>query len=335
LRLPSYRKWTDPNGLEYDIPCQPNLDKFQRTRSAQSGESLEQIAENARKLFEEVRELSQLGRADRLLCFEQLLETAHQFQLDVRGRASIQACFDRHFLENKGPRVARTSRRAFLFMCRVYRSVLTFIQAAEKLSCFRSITFHPVTQPRISSKVPRGSYPSLTQYIAAELHINEITSDMHRLLNTEKKREDFDDLRRKRRIMHAEIQTVFEYLRRASVRKQETIVHSYIGCSKLCCVFCYLFILFHGRFRVRGCHRTVYHSWETPRSFSSRAAAMEFQDALQKTFQLAKQIVASVLKGAIKSSGDLLHESTVACSIAETVSSSAVNNMTLRPRDPT
>jgi hypothetical protein len=333
--VPSHRKWTDPNGLEYDIPYRPNLDNFQRTRCAQSGESLEQIAENARKLFEEVRELSRLGGAERLLRFESLLETAHQFQLDVRGRASIQACFDRHFLDSKGPRVARTSRRALLFMCRVYRSVLTFIKAAEKLSSFRSVAFRPIDLPRVQSKVPGRSFSSLTQYVVAELHITEIASDMRHLLSREKKKEEFNSLRKERRIVHAEIQTVFEYLKRASLRKQETKVHSYIGCSRLCCVLCFCFVQFHGQFRVRGCHRTVYHRWETPRSFSSSADAMAFQNAMQKTFQFTKQILVAVLKGTIQSSDGLLHESTIACSTAETVSSSSLSEMTLRPRDPT
>lgn len=127
---------TDDHGLEYDIPCSYNFGQLQRSRTVESGETLARITDNALTLFKKVQNFGLLDDAATHPRVESLLEITHEFQIDVHGRVSIKASFGRCFPHTKGPKV----RRAFFFMGRIYRTVLTFIEAAENIPSLRCIT---------------------------------------------------------------------------------------------------------------------------------------------------------------------------------------------------
>lgn len=74
--------------------------------------------------------------------------------------------------------------------------------------------------------------------------------------------------------------------------------------------------------------------WDSPGSFHSISDALAFQNALKSTFLEIKQILIKVLGEEGKLPGDLLHESTIACSTADTIAARSVDDMTLQPRDP-
>lgn len=60
--------------------------------------------------------------------------------------------------------------------------------------------------------------------------------------------------------VHAEIQLLLFY----EQNKDVVLVVNYIGCDKLCCYLCYHFITTHAKFRVNGCHQSLYSLWMIP-----------------------------------------------------------------------
>jgi hypothetical protein len=81
--------------------------------------------------------------------------------------------------------------------------------------------------------------------------------------------------------VHAEIQMLL-YQNSGTMSPDEQgsagSVHPYIGCSKHCCLLCWLFIRIHGAFHVRGTHETVVQRWEIPMASLTKPATIKLVD---------------------------------------------------------
>lgn len=77
---------------------------------------------------------------------------------------------------------------------------------------------------------------------------------------------------------HAEIQLIVFYEENPGIR----LYSNYIGCNKQSCYLCYNFITRHGRFRVDGCHQSLYSLWTVPEAiiFADDQRATNFKHAL-------------------------------------------------------
>ncbi|KAK5074495.1 hypothetical protein LTR70_010225 [Exophiala xenobiotica] len=60
--------------------------------------------------------------------------------------------------------------------------------------------------------------------------------------------------------VHAEIQLIVFYETNMHIER----VSDYIGGDKLCCYLCYHFITMHAKFKVNGCHQSLYSLWMVP-----------------------------------------------------------------------
>lgn len=61
--------------------------------------------------------------------------------------------------------------------------------------------------------------------------------------------------------IHAEVQLLM-HLNTSNTSGPEII--PYIGCSKLCCFMCHVFIQSYGHFNTRGCHGRLFKPWTIP-----------------------------------------------------------------------
>jgi len=77
---------------------------------------------------------------------------------------------------------------------------------------------------------------------------------------------------------HAEMQLIVFYEENPSLK----LYCTYIGCNKQSCYLCYNFIEHHGRFRVDGCHQSLYSLWTVPEAitFAHDQRATNFKHAL-------------------------------------------------------
>lgn len=79
--------------------------------------------------------------------------------------------------------------------------------------------------------------------------------------------------------IHAEMQLVVFYEENPRLK----LYYNYIGCNKQSCYLCYNFIEHHGRFRVDGCHQSLYSLWTVPEAvtFAHDQRATNFKHALR------------------------------------------------------
>lgn len=101
---------------------------------------------------------------------------------------------------------------------------------------------------------------------------------------------------------------------------QKGCVSPYIGCSKLCCLLCWLLLRVHGGYHVRGTHETIMHRWEMPPILLSDAHSSEYQPILQDFLCLKKIILQQLLDQSFPlKHPKLLAQSSAALSTIETV----------------
>jgi len=98
----------------------------------------------------------------------------------------------------------------------------------------------------------------------------------------------FRELRKKPLHVHAEVELVAFYTTRG--RKHGP----FIGCSKLACFLCSMFLKFHPEFRVRGTHRKVYTGWTIP-NISNTPRAM--RTVMAKMCHELEHMVRSLILG--------------------------------------
>lgn len=151
----------------------------------------------------------------------EVIKSAFILQTDVRSRAMFQGPFVGHF--GLAFEAASKARRALLFLCRFYAAILTFTEAAARLSSFRNMSFKFVRP--FSEILPSkdGMKKEAASDVLAGLGVRSSEALMTNFLGRKKNTiakvdEDFDKARRRSCHVHAEIQLVDDF----ENRREET-----------------------------------------------------------------------------------------------------------------
>ena len=334
----SLKSWSDEAWRDYDFATagrQTNhkdcpLDEIDRLSCEASEETYEGVSRDTTSLFQRVLDFCKTTEPPTEDLAE-VIKSAFLLQTDVRSRARFQGCFVRHF----GLRFEAASRaqRALLFLCRFYAAVLTFTEAAARLSSFRNMSLRFVKPFPEVLHLKDGMKQKAVRDVLAGLSARSSEALTTKLCRGKGKTiakvdEDFDKARRQPCHIHAEIQLVDDF----ENRREETgwRVHPYIGGSKLCCYLCDSFLRHHGFFQYRGSHWKIYHKWHVPEAFKTRKTALVFENKLGLVHREAVEHVRSILRGETQPTKDPLRpESTVDLSTAATVSTQEIAKMTL------
>lgn len=142
---------------------------------------------------------------------------------------------------------------------------------------------------------------------------------LHHLENKATK-SSFHKLRGEKCHVHAEIQLLSHQTQYFKSRQEKGCVHPYIGCSKLCCLLCWLLLRVHDAYHVRGTHETIMHRWEIPAIFLTEAYTAEHQPILQDFLGLIRTLLQNLLDQPFPlRQPDLLAQSSAALSTTKTV----------------
>lgn len=182
------------------------------------------------------------------------------------------------------------------FLGRLRSCYLTLIEAAETIASFCNVSIVPVDHPPLY--IHRPTLPPLEAVFRwADLTLNQNTVQNFMdanatVINVEQSfKERGREASSKPLSVHAEIQLVFHIAKTIGSLVTMKEIYPYIGCSKLCCFLCYVFILSFGQggslFRIRGCHGKVYPSWSLPNADRLQEnMATELYSALRKTLDI-------------------------------------------------
>ena len=336
--LRSSKSWSDEAWRGYDFTTSVSeiidqdrpLDEIDRRSCEASEEHCEEVRRATTLLFQRVLGFCRTTYSP-IEDLAEVIKSALVLQTDVRSRARFQGCFVGHF--GLAFEAASRARRALLFLCRFQAAVLTFIEAAPRLSSFRNMSFQLVKPFSKVSPLEDGMKQKTASDALAEVSAPSCEEAMTKLYRgknktTAKVDKDFEEARRLPCCVHAEIQLVDDF----ENRREETgwRVHPYIGGSRLCCYLCDSFLRHHGFFQCRGSHWKIYHRWHVPETFKTRKAALVFKNILQLVHREAVEHVRSITRGEAKSTKDPLRpESTVDLSTAATVPIQEMAEMTL------
>lgn len=257
------RKWTDDRGLDYELPIKSHgdLGEAEASEAARTGDSFASVEESVDKLFENIRALCRASERIENSPLKQVMRDTFYLWKGVRTRSAIRARL-RHCFEDdtKG---RKDGQKALLCLCRIYHCVCTFVEAAEKLPLSDSFEVVPVPYQRLEASNPgrESTSPTLVaKRLGLTFHGNVWANYLARETS------NFAKLVRKKRRMncvHAEIRAIHYHTLHLSCHAGSS-THTYIGCSKLCCLLCYWFIRWHGQFTTRGSHETIFHLWDLP-----------------------------------------------------------------------
>jgi hypothetical protein len=130
----------------------------------------------------------------------------------------------------------------------------------------------------------------------------------------------FRKLRGEKCHVHAEIQLLSHQTQFFTSQHGDGCVHPYIGCSKLCCLLCWLLLRVHGAYQVRGTHETIMHRWEIPAVLLTEVYTAEYLPILQDFFRFIRMLLQNLLDQPfpLRHPG-LLAQSSAALSTTETV----------------
>jgi hypothetical protein len=152
------RNWIDDNENEFQFSG-ASLDEDENiSRAALSAQSLKNINDEVDSIFKLVDQVSSLdenedGHLGRAI-LKQLLPSLFSVWRSPRFQASIKARLRARFQDSQNSEKRQNEAvTALKFLCRVYYSVDTFIQAAESMPIFKSVECIPIPlQPTISTK---------------------------------------------------------------------------------------------------------------------------------------------------------------------------------------
>lgn len=176
----------------------------------------------------------------------------------------------------------------------------------------------PTTPKKKKSKVIQ-TQQTLIQ-IAATLGLELRGAGWIKHLQKNKTEENFNGLRAQKCHVHAEIQLLSH--QKTSVSSQDEIgkVHPYIGCSKRCCLLCWLFIRTDASFQVRGSHETVMHRWEIPTRLLLDPSTTQLHLISNDFFYFIKTILQNLFNQSFPlKPPELLAQSSAALSTTQTV----------------
>ena len=322
------RNWIDDNENEFQFSG-ASLDEDENiSRAALSAQSLKNINDEVDSIFKLVDQVSSLdenedgdlGRA----ILKQPLPSLFSVWRSPRFQASIKARLRARFQDSQNSEKRQNEAvTALKFLCRVYYSVDTFIQAAESMPIFKSVECIPIPlQPTISTKATPNPVrePATPLEIAKSLglYIRGV-GWLHHLENKAIKN-SFRRLRGEKCHVHAEIQLLSHQTQFFKSRHEDGCVHPYIGCSKLCCLLCWLLLRAHGAYHVRGTHETIMHRWEIPTVLLTEAYTAEYQPILQDFLGFIRLLLQNLLDQPFPfRHSRLLAQSSAALSTTQTV----------------
>ncbi|KAF1948947.1 hypothetical protein CC80DRAFT_485288 [Byssothecium circinans] len=331
-----YHSWVDDNGNKFKIPVGSSTRVDAESETAMTGGSWENINDEVGDIFDKVEKLSQFNLVDdaaapftdsQASLLKELMTITLSHWKSVRHRSAIKAKLQNRFRDAKqGHKRQKVVITALKFLCRVYLSVVTFIDAAEKTSMFQSIECVPIqVPPQQSQRDPSRETP---MEVLKSLRIEVTGNGWADHLQQQRTKVDFYRFREQKRHMHAELQLLYNYDAFYSPRDEGSYVHPYIGCSKRCCLLCYCFILAHGGFKLRGTHETIMGKWELPTIFPSAESRAEFQSASEHLFRIIIAILQNLFRKSFPpTSLELLAQSSAALSTARTVSDQELGQM--------
>lgn len=276
--LPTH-SWIDDNESKFQFPV-ASLDEVENiSKAVLSAQSLKNIKDEVDSIFKLVDQLASVDEEedDRLnrTILKQLLPSLFSIWRSPKFQASIKARLRVQLQDSKiSERRQHESFTALKFLCRIYFSVDVFIQAAQSKPIFKSVECIPVPlQPAVPTKATSNPVQPQTTPLeiakSLELYVSRIGWLHH--LEDEAIKGSFRKLREGKRHVHAEIQLLSYQAQFCKSRYEDERVHPYIGCSKLCCLLCWLLLRIHGAYHVRGTHETIMHRWEIPSALLTEA----------------------------------------------------------------
>lgn len=257
------RTW-DNEGDEFIIPINASAQENNLSAAAMAGGSVKGVDDDISELFDKLHKIcSGVCQETQEALLKSLMPDFFDIWMGVRTQSAMKSFLHQYFGDNRKRK--KETERALLSLVKIYCGVRTFIEAAERLKIFKCIQCVPIP---LNDRHRYSEYTSHRQTKPIEvvklLGITVQRLDWVQYLN--RKAPEFANIRmekRQKRVLHAEIQALhyYEFLLSPDER-QRTL--PYIGCSKRCCLLCYLFVGLHGGFNVRGTHETIIHRWELP-----------------------------------------------------------------------
>lgn len=280
-RPPRDLKWTDHEGNTLEFPNAPACESGSRSDSAVTGESLLNVDNKIGSVLAKIQDfckhapsITTLARftPSQILLMRGVMSDSLRIWRSVRHEsATIARLYDRFWGQQNAAKRVNVFVTALKYLGRTCLAVETFIEAAEKMPMFRSIQFEAI-KPHLS----RNSIPvaqrtplELLERIGFEVRNQEWIEHLQKNRTVRK----FQETRCHKRFLHAELQVLNFFTLLPVARDKTAHVHQFIGCSKLCCLLCYCLVLAHGKFKMRGTHRTVMHRWEFPPAIGLGPAA--------------------------------------------------------------
>jgi len=324
---PGSRIWIDDSGNEFKFLSRLSDDADNNSRVALSAQSLKHVEDEVAAIFSVVDKLIALNikltdysRLEALL--KELLPTLYLVWKSARFQALMKSQLHLRFQHSQYPQKRQSeAMTALRFLCRCYYSVETFVEAAKALRIFHNIEWIPVPVPPKASRRARakagqakGTPLEIAKILGVYLRGNGWTDHLEKQTT----KTTFKQLQSEMCHVHAEIQ-VLHYQNIISSEEQGK-VHPYIGCSKRCCLLCWLFIRIHGWADVRGCHETLLHRWEIPVNSLAEPVASKFQSISNDLFGMIKYILQNMFDQSFPlQQPKLLAQSSAALSTTKTV----------------
>lgn len=263
------RKWNDNNEFEFAIPLNRSLSADEETHvksdTTCTGETLCEVQIRVPVIFQKIHYLCQprLELETEATLLKEIISHIFDLWREPRARFMLKAAMRGHFSRQK-------DRDILLFLGRVSYATWVFIAIAKGDSSFQSIKIVPVphrgNQGQHKQQQTRHAVRDENSNIPDAMKALGIACHPSWKLHLAHKDDEFTTLREEksnRYHHHAETQLLsnFQYSMSSGDRSQS---HRYIGCSRRCCLLCYLFVHAHGRFAVRGTHGTLLHRWNVP-----------------------------------------------------------------------
>lgn len=351
--IATMKTWNDSAWKGYAFPTKSNACKSGELSNTQlkTDESSEELDTITASVFRQVLKSCLRPNMEFDPELLELIKSSYILQTNVKSRAFFRKHFCQHFGLAFG--AAKRALRALLFICRFYSAVSTFVEAASRISTFRTTSFvfvhcfdqrmngdRGTSNQAISEALVSLGVSANRDLIAARFkqviedpatrknleHAHQGKGDVVKIVD-----EVFHKSRSKRCHVHAEIQLVDDYENRQNESTAKWRVHPYIGCSKLCCYLCHTFLRHHGVFQSRGTHWKVKTQWMVPTVLQCQPVAATFERTVHRTYREVSEHVRSIMKGEEQPYNKPMRaDSTVDLTTAATSSSQEASDMVLK-----
>ncbi|KAE9392867.1 hypothetical protein BT96DRAFT_259497 [Gymnopus androsaceus JB14] len=202
-------------------------------------------------------------------CIFALFEALDQNDLGDASRLSLQLYSSpesRSSLDEYLGRDASKFMKHVNLLARVARAQVTFLEIVHELPSFSRIEVICVHKQRNDNKRKAHTPFNLSKiFRLLQQPLTEQTCRqfVNPKLNIARIEEDFIVRQKQGLHVHAEVQ-IIQHLAQARIAIDSADIFPYIGCSKLSCYMCQLFLDAYSSFKIRGCHGKLYNQWIIP-----------------------------------------------------------------------